>query len=383
LNRFLKSRLRSVFVRSAFGAAIWRSVSRLSPASRPTTSTETLALDSAELVELAWPAATSKPLVGVVKDADATTVPNAYWPKYVRFLQYNEVPYDFYDVHAADWFDKASRFDIVLWRSPSDPASQWEAKTKIHMIESQLHISCLPSENELWYYEDKERQSYLFEHAHVSHIATFVSHGLADSLAFVRGAQYPLVSKIVTGSGSLGVSRIVSVQEAEQLCRRVFSEPGAHTYWPYLNQKDYVFFQEYIAGAESDLRVVLAGDDAWGYYRHPAAGDFRASGSKIVEKKAVPEEALDLAAHVWGALGCRSQLAVDMLWDPRDGCYRVIEFGTFFQIDTPEQLKVDGVAGRYHRTENGWEFLPGKYWVQDFGARNVLMVYLKQRSDTA
>jgi glutathione synthase/RimK-type ligase-like ATP-grasp enzyme len=346
-----------------------------------TDSAGTLALDSAELVRLAWPPSTRKPIVGVVQDADAATVPYAYWPKFVRFLRYNDIPYDFYDAHSSSWFENASRFEIILWRSLSDPASQWEAKSKIHVIESQLHILCLPSENELWYYEDKERQSFLLMHARLPHFATFASHDLADSLAFVHEARYPLVSKIVTGSGSVGVSRIDSVHQAERLCHRVFSEAGARTNWPYLSQKDYVYLQEYVAGAEFDLRVIVAGNSAWGYYRRPTAGDFRASGSMIVEKRSIPEEALDVAVKVYEAVGCRSQLAVDMLRDPRDGCYRVIEFSTFFQIDTAEQLKVDDVAGRYHRTANGWEFLRGKYWVQDFSAWNVLMAYLGQHAD--
>jgi glutathione synthase/RimK-type ligase-like ATP-grasp enzyme len=350
----------------------------LGRASRETTSAEALALDSAELVELTWPSAIRKPIVGVVKDAD----PYLYWPKYVRFLEYNEIPYDFYDVRAADWLSTASRFDIILWRSLSDPASQWEAKSKIHIIESLLHVVCLPSDNEVWYYEDKERQSYLLRQARLPHITTFVSHDLADSLAFVRSTQYPLVSKIATGSGSQGVSRIDSLREAERLCRRAFSETGVRTYWPYLNQKDYVYFQEYVAGAEFDLRVIVAGDNAWGYYRRPAVGDFRASGSHIVEWGSIPGEALDLAVKVREAVGCRSQLAVDMLRDPSDRCYRVIEFGTFFQVDMLCELRVNGVEGRYHRIANGWEFLPGQHWIQDFGVRNVLMAYLRQHSDT-
>jgi glutathione synthase/RimK-type ligase-like ATP-grasp enzyme len=358
---------------------MWRSLARLNPASRKVPGTETLALDSAELVELTWPSAIRKPIVGVVKDAEPTY---PHWPKYVRFLQYNGIPYDFYDVRAADWLDEASRFEVILWRSLSDPASQWEAKSKIHVIESRLHILCLPSDNELWYYEDKERESYLLRQARLPHITTFVSHDLADSLAFVRSAHYPLVSKIVTGASSLGVSRIESVHEAERLCRRAFSETGAHTYWPYLNQKDYVYFQEYVAGAEFDLRVMVAGDNAWGYYRRPTAGDFRASGSHVEEYVSLPEEALDLAVRVYDAVGCRSHLAVDMLRDPRDGCYRVVEFGTFCQVDRRDELSVDGVEGRYHHVADGWEFLPGKHWIQDFSVRNVLMAYLNQHSNT-
>jgi hypothetical protein len=72
-----------------------------------------------------------------------------------------------------------------------------------------------------------------------------------------------------------------------------------------------------------------------------------------------------------------------MLKDPRDGGYKVIEFGTFPQVDLRHELIVDGVEGRYQHRVDKWEFVPGQHWIQDFGMRNVLMDYLRQHSDMA
>jgi glutathione synthase/RimK-type ligase-like ATP-grasp enzyme len=380
MNRFLKARFRRRLAGSAIGERIASLIGRLlSPAPVPPDG-EDDPIESAEILDLSWPPGVRKPLVGVVRD-----VPSRYpwWPKYARFLNHQGVPYELFSMDSSNWTTIVRRFDLVVWHSFSDPFSRWEAETKTHFLERELKIPCLPSERELWAYENKERQALILAQAELPRPATFVSHDLEESLAFVRTARYPLVTKIVTGSGSLGVSLIESSLRAERFCRRAFSEAGVRTYWPALNQRRYVYFQESISNAGHDLRVIVAGDRCFGYYRFPEPGEFRASGSKKWDWGPLPEEALDLAVRVYRAAGCRSQMAVDMLFDHRDGRYKVIEFSIFFVVDSARQLRVGGLPGAYRREREGWKFEPGRYWVQDFGLRTALGAFTNAESEKA
>lgn len=66
-------------------------------------------------------------------------------------------------------------------------------------------------------------------------------------------------------------------------------------------------------------------------------------------------------------------LAVDMLHG-LDGNYYIIEFSPFFQMETPEQLHLDGIAGRYIFDENdNYYFEPGKFWLDELALKEFLI----------
>src|SRR5690606_3227628 len=117
----------------------------------------------------------------------------------------------------------------------------------------------------------------------------------------------------------------------------------------------------------------LVGDMAFGYYRYPNKGDFRASGSGNIEKKAIPEDALRLAIGVRNKLNSR-QMGVDLLYSEKTKQYYIIETSLFNQIDTAEQLGIDGVPGYYDISNiNNISFKEGKFWMQELVLRNVII----------
>ena len=106
------------------------------------------------------------------------------------------------------------------------------------------------------------------------------------------------------------------------------------------------------------------GDKAFGYYRYPDKGDFRASGAGNYEKKDLPEEAIRLAIDIKKKLNSRL-MGIDFLYSNHAKQYFVIETSLFNQIDTPEQLVVDGVAGYYDISSDKIVFKEGKFWIQE------------------
>jgi len=123
------------------------------------------------------------------------------------------------------------------------------------------------------------------------------------------------------------------------------------------------------------LRVIIVGDKLFGYYRYPQKGDFRASGSGILEKKEVPIEALQIAYKVKEAFNT-TILATDMLFNEKETKYFIIESSISIGIDTCEQLKVNEIPGYYKRvSQNDFVFIEGRYWIQELALKEFLEKY--------
>lgn len=314
--------------------------------------------------------------VGLVKDADnyadeGLVKERAYYPKYERFLKNNHIAYEFYDPFHSDWMQQAKKFDLIIWHTDSNPSTQEIAESKIHILEK-MSIRCLPSYDEIWSYENKIRASYLYELYNLPAIPTFISHSHTEVLDFLKKTNYPVISKLSTGSASYGVDKLDDFNQAKKVVDQIFSYKGKETYFKYASQKDYVYFQEFIEDATFDLRIISVGSDLLGYYRYPNKGDFRASGAGNYEKKEIPSEALELAYQVKEKFGS-TFLATDFVYSEKRKKFLIIESSIFIGIDTCEQLSINGVAGKYVRvSENQFEFRPGKFWVQELTLKSLI-----------
>ena len=83
------------------------------------------------------------------------------------------------------------------------------------------------------------------------------------------------------------------------------------------------------------------------------------------------EEALLIARDVKEKLNT-TMLAVDMLKPENEGNYKMIEASIFIQVDTAEQLIINGVSGYYLYYDGNFNFRHGKYWVQELALNEVL-----------
>lgn len=368
MNKVQKKHLRAALGRIPFARRLYRCLrrGRIKEDSFDSSSfvplNGDLSLDGAFKVVMDWPENIRKPYVGLVRECSEST---AYWPKYERFLKNNGIRYDFYEVHRSDWLEAAQSFDIIIWRTMHRPSEQEEACSKLWILEKELNKLCIPSFQELWFYENKINQYYLCKTRGIPAVNTFISNSREEALEHIANCAYPFVSKITTGAGSQGVRLVRSCRAAKKICGRVFDD-GLYTYWPYIKQKDYVYFQDYLPEAEYDLRVIIAGSSYFGYYRWAPKGDFRASGADLADlRTAIPEEALLTAKRIKDSYPRSRMLAVDMLRDKRDGKFYFLEVSIFFQVDIPSELTVDGILGRYTYVDGHFVFEPCKYWVQE------------------
>lgn len=319
----------------------------------------------------------AKPRIGIVRNKNVNfregyVYPMASWLHYERFCKKNNIPYKFYDIYNSDWIEKSEELDIIVWHTPSNPSDQYIAESKIYILEKILNKSCFPSFHELWQYEDKCRAHYLYQSLDIASIHTTVTNCKKEAFSIITETGYPFITKTNIGAGSSGVEKIKSKKEAKQKVTKIFGRRGLKTQYPYQRQKDYFYVQEFIEDAKFDLRVMLIDDMAFGYYRYPKSGDYRASGSGIVEKKEIPLEALKLAIQVREKLQSRL-MGVDMMFSKKHNKYLIIETSLFNQIDTAEQLVIDGIPGYYDISNiDNIVFKEGKFWIHELVLRKVI-----------
>jgi hypothetical protein len=160
-----------------------------------------------------------------------------------------------------------------------------------------------------------------------------------EALAFTLKCSYPIVFKLSVGAGSANVIKVESQKEAETLVRKIFGSgvtpytfnEYSSVWFPtskddllrlksrvaqrvknalfhncpprphyYMTQKNYAYFQEFLPDNDHDIRVTVIGNRAWGYIRQNRVGDFRASGSGLLDydPKRIPEEAVRIAHDI-------------------------------------------------------------------------------------
>lgn len=319
-----------------------------------------------------------KPRVAIIKTqeiikAEGYVNPKASWLRYERFCKNNDIPYGFYDITKSDWISKAEEFDIFVCHTEGTPSFQDMIEPKIYVLEKILGKLCFPSHHEIWQYENKVRAQYLYQSFRLPFIPTQVTYSEQEAYDIIENIDYPFITKTTIGAGSTGVKKVNTKKEARNLIKKIFGPRGLKTQFLYQRQKNYFYIQKFIDDATFDLRIMLVGNMAFGYYRYPDVGDFRASGAGNFEKKAIPLDALQLAIEIRNKLKSR-QMGVDLLYSEKHKQYFIIETSLFNQIDTPAQLSINGIPGYYDISNaNNISFKEGKFWLQELILRDIVL----------
>lgn len=326
-------------------------------------------LGAAGPVTLTWPDMTPRPTVGIVRDPGA----HPRWTKYRRLLENNTIPFGFLELDRSDWLDRARDFDVVVGVPSCEPHSVEMIRRKYEILEEHVGIQCYPSAAHVRLYEDKMLEAWICHVHGLPFAPVHISSDRTDALRMVRDLPYPVVSKQVPSSGSVGVEIVRDERRARHIVKRAFSPRGRPTHLPSLRQKNSVYFQEYIPHDGLDLRVVVVGNLAQGFYRRSLPGDFRASGMGLYEFRDLPVDAIRLA-HAVNDVVRSPLLAVDMVRAP-DGSLRIVEFSPISGLDpTPDDAVVDGVPGIYRLDSDGVpRFAPGRHWAAELALRQFLL----------
>lgn len=288
----------------------------------------------------------------------------------------------------SDWADQVADSALVIWKPPyMGHEFSGYMKEKIYFLERFMGRTVVPGFETVWHFESKAAQSYLFRHAGVDTPRTFASFDFDEALARAGEDALPVVLKSPAGAGSVNVRSVGSRRALLGFVRRTFSLTlwdrsagggrgrlarlfsglGRDWFTDFIRRRrsgaspfGVAYWQEFVPGNSADLRITAIGDSfATGFWRNNRPGDFRASGSGLIDYgRPIPEEALLMCIDINRRLGFDS-MAYDILF--RDGLMLVSEM-SYGYSDTA----VHRVAGYWVlEPAGGLRYVEGNTWPQD------------------
>ncbi|QKK02923.1 MAG: hypothetical protein HND55_09870 [Pseudomonadota bacterium] len=304
--------------------------------------------------------------------------PAGFHPRWIDYCERQGIPYRLVNCHASDIIEQVKGCQALMWHhGHSHPKDVLIARPILSALEH-AGIKVFPDFRTAWHFDDKVAQKYLFEALDIPAVFAHVFVDRKQALDWIEQTEFPKVFKLRRGAGSAGVRLVRDRRAARRLVNQSFGR-GFPLYDPWASLKDradkvrigklptrslitglarlayppryarilgrergYVYFQDYIPENDSDTRVIVIGERAFGIRRMVRPGDFRASGSGRIlhAREAIDERCVELAFRAADKLG-GDCVALDFVFD---------------QADRPLILEAS-----YGFDQKGYERCPG-YW---------------------
>ena len=286
-----------------------------------------------------------------------------FFPHFQRALKRKNVPFAVLKVEDIEDALSAEDISVFVWNfTHNSPREIFLGKSIIHLLEKS-GVSCFPSYNDCWTYNDKVSQYLQFKNLKIPTPKTSI---------YFQGDKHstlpdtPIVAKLRGGAGSSSVTLIRSARTMRRYQKIAFQR-GHKTYpfWGFvsdaftrfLNDKKgrsflqfckrtwealfrpeslssinfrepgYLLLQDFIPDCSCDYRVIIANNSkAWAIRRGVRPSDFRASGSGLItsEPADFPEQLLQLAFD--SAQKLQSTFVAFDFLELNDGSFQLIEY---------------------------------------------------------
>lgn len=291
------------------------------------------------------------------------------------------------NLEAHDWLEQIADADLILWK-PNYMGIKSAAlfKEKIYYLQYIAEKIVVPNFQTIWHFDSKVAQSYLFSHHKIKSPRTVVSMDYDDAAQVCAKSKFPLVFKLSYGAGSKNVQLIDDLSKAQKQLRKIFSVPiydeekrklssGVKVmlrhFWKkwlwyrtirrlYEKYENVAasYFQEFIPGNTADLRITVIGDRyAFGFWRKNRPGDFRASGSGLVDyERPIPQEALKYCLDLSHKMDFDS-MCYDLLFQ-EDG-FVITEMSYGYKEEA-----IFDAPGHYFYHDDSLDFIEGHMWPQ-------------------
>ncbi len=249
------------------------------------------------------------------------------------------------DVNNENLFTSLSSCHGFMWYFWNAPSNSDFGKRLMLAIDQGMDLPTFPSWQTSWFFEDKHAQCYVLNAADVPTPKTWVFWNAQKAREFAARADYPLVIKLAFGIVSANVRLVRDRNEAYYLVDRMFHDgmsllpetlprsglsqitdrvsnaarsilgrrvKGHYGEGPI--QRGSVLFQEFLPDNPFDTRITVIGDRAFAFRRMNRPGDFRASGSGIIDwdPEQIDLRAVNLSFQVAQRLSTQV-LALDIL----------------------------------------------------------------------
>jgi glutathione synthase/RimK-type ligase-like ATP-grasp enzyme len=284
--------------------------------------------------------------------------------RWIAYCEANAISYKLVNCYSSDIINDLSDCDALMWHfNHKSPKACKFAKQLLFSVQASGK-KIFPDYNTVWHFDDKVGQKYLLEAIGAPLAPAYVFYSKQDALKWAEQCSYPKVFKLRNGAGSDNVQLVKSQQQANRLINKAFGRGfkqydawgnlkerfrkyrlGKTTLWDVVKgiirlghtteysrlagrEIGYIYFQDFIADNDHDLRIVVVGDKAFAIKRMVRANDFRASGSGniLYERHLFNEENIKLAFDLAEKLKTQC-VAFDFVKDNSDLLLVEISYG--------------------------------------------------------
>jgi glutathione synthase/RimK-type ligase-like ATP-grasp enzyme len=253
--------------------------------------------------------------------------------RWINYWEEKNIPYKLVNCYANNIIEQLADCDALMWHfHHASPRDFLFAKQLLYSIQSSGKV-VFPDFNTMWHFDDKVGQKYLLEIMNAPLVPSYVFYSKQEALDWAGQTQFPKVFKLRSGAGSQQVRLVRNYTSARKLINRAFGR-GFSQYPAWSNLKDrikkyrrglislfdvtkgfirlvyptkfsktsgkekgYIYFQDFVPGNDSDIRVVVIDDKAFAIKRMVRENDFRASGSGTIlyDKSLFDEQIISLS----------------------------------------------------------------------------------------
>ncbi|WP_264522040.1 ATP-grasp domain-containing protein [Flavobacterium sp. N1994] len=247
--------------------------------------------------------------------------------RWIEYCDKNNIPYKLVNCYDSDIIQQLKGCSTLMWHyHQANPTDIIMAKSLLFSLE-QSGVKVFPDFNTAWHFDDKVAQKYLLEALEIDIVPTWVFYNKKTANHWIESASFPKVFKLKGGAGSQNVQLAKTKEDAKSLADKAFGKGfpaydgwgsikerfrkwqlGKTSFFDVLkgfarlfnppryakvmgNEMDYLYFQEFIANNDSDIRIVVIDGKAFGIKRMNRENDFRASGSGFIlyDKQSIDE----------------------------------------------------------------------------------------------
>lgn len=289
---------------------------------------------------------------------------SSFHKSWIDYCQRKNIPFRLVNCFSTDIISQLDGCNVLMWHhSQNDPKALIAAKPILFALEH-AGIKVFPDFRSNWHFDNKLGQKYLFEGLKIPSIPTWVFYDRKKALKWANEVSYPKVFKLSRGAGSSNVRLVRNKRNAIRLINKAFCS-GFASYNGYGNllelfrkwkegnsrlvdilkgiarlfippeyqrrigrESGVIYFQEFIANNNFDIRVIVIGEKAFAVKRLVRKNDFRASGSGYIlyEKHHFNIDWIKLAFFINEKINSQS-LALDYLFNNGEPIVSEISFG--------------------------------------------------------
>lgn len=241
---------------------------------------------------------------------------NSFFERWVAYCKEKQIAYKVVNCYSSDIIEQLSDCDALMWHhQQGNPTDNVMAKSLLFAIQHCGKV-VFPDFHTGWHFDDKVGQKYLLESVGIQEfIPTSVHYSKAGAMQWTEQVSFPKVFKLRRGAGSQNVLLVNSRKAARKLISRSFGSGfSPYNRWRSLRERfrkyqlglvpmvevvkgiarlfvsppfarivgkerGYAYFQDFVPGNDSDIRVIVIDDKAFALKRFVRRNDFRASGS--------------------------------------------------------------------------------------------------------